>query len=190
MEISSSAIVNTYILVRHAEAAWSEDENRPLSDRGYADAERVANVLDNAPIDLIISSPYLRARETIAPLSQQKNLEVHVEPDLRERKLSTDIVEDFYLAVKQTWADPTFAHPGGESNIQVLERGLVILKRLEEENDGMQIVLSTHGNFLAVLMQHFDPAIDYHFWKAMTFPDIYSLTIAHPEPPLITRLWD
>jgi 2,3-bisphosphoglycerate-dependent phosphoglycerate mutase len=181
--------MNTFYLVRHAEAIWSEDENRPLSCQGHKDSERVADILVKQPIALIYSSPYQRARETIAPLAKRLNLEIQIEPNLRERCLSSENVEDFFPAVEQTWVDPTFAHPGGESNAAVQKRGIAVLARLHEETSSKQIVLSTHGNFLAVLLQYFVPSIDFNFWKSLTFPDIYQLSFLPNGETIILRLW-
>lgn len=182
--------MNTFYLVRHAESIWREDENRSLSSQGSQDAERVADILVEQPIALIYSSPYHRARETIAPLAKQLNLEIQIEPNLRERRLSSENVEDFYLAVEKTWVDPTFAHPGGESNSAVQKRGIAVISRWLDEMSSKHIVLSSHGNFLALLLQHFDPSVDFNFWKSMTFPDIYRLEFSSPEPAVITRLWE
>lgn len=178
-----------YYLVRHVEAIWGADEGRPLSERGRRDAQRVVENLAEYPIDLIYSSPYTRARETITPLSKQLNIPIRIEPDLRERKLSSGVVQDFLHSVEQTWSDPTFAHPGGESNSAVQKRGLAVLSQLQEDSP-KHIVISSHGNLLAVLMQHFDPSIDYQFWKRMTFPDIYQLRISPPGKGDIVRLWE
>lgn len=182
--------MKTFYLVRHAEAIYSQDENRPLSREGRQCAERVADILVEYPIDLIYSSPYARARETISPLSKQLNIPIHIEPDLRERQLSSGVVQDFFHAVEQTWSDPAFAHPGGESNVEVQKRGLTVISQLQDERSSKFIVISSHGNLLAVLLQHFDPSIDYHFWKSMTFPDIYQLTIPSPGTGAIVRLWE
>ncbi len=182
--------MNNFYLVRHAESIWNEDENRPLSGRGRRDAELVADILIGFPIDLILSSPYRRAKETIAPLAKRLNLIIQIEPNLRERCLSSEAIEDFYSAVEQAWADPTFAHPGGESNLAVQKRGLMIISWLQEEISTEHIVLSTHGNLLAVLLQHFDPSIDFSFWKSMTFPDIYQLNISPIGGISILRLWE
>jgi 2,3-bisphosphoglycerate-dependent phosphoglycerate mutase len=180
--------MNTFYLVRHAEAKWSEDENRPLSRNGLQAANRVADILVEYPIDLIYSSPYLRARQTIAPLSERLNLAIHIEPELRERRLSAEVVEDFDLAVEQTWIDPTFAHPGGESNLAVQKRGLEFLSRLQAEKGAKHIVISTHGNLLAVMLQHFEPSFGYEFWNSLTFPDIYRLKISTSGEVAILRL--
>jgi 2,3-bisphosphoglycerate-dependent phosphoglycerate mutase len=67
---------------------------------------------------------------------------------------------------------------------------LAILSQLQGEGNSKHIVISSHGNLLAVLLQHFDSSIDYHFWKMMTFPDIYQLRISPPGIGVIVRLWE
>ena len=45
--------MNTFYLVRHAHADWTPDENRPLSVRGSEDAIRVADVLQQYPLQVV-----------------------------------------------------------------------------------------------------------------------------------------
>lgn len=181
--------MNIFYLVRHAHADWSLDENRPLSVRGQRDAERVAEVLDAFPITAIYSSPARRARQTIAPLASRLSLPIQTEPDLHERLLCAGYVDDFFTAVKATWADLSFAFPGGESNTTAQRRGMVLLNRLLAQHPAEHIVLSTHGNLLALLLQHFDPAVDYEFWRSLTMPDIYELRIGGDSEIAMRRLY-
>jgi 2,3-bisphosphoglycerate-dependent phosphoglycerate mutase len=179
-----------FYLVRHAQADWVPDENRPLSAQGRADADRVADVLWRYPIGLICSSPYRRARETIAPLAARLNLPMRIEPDLRERELGVGPADDFVRAVGTTWRDPAFAYPGGETNEAAQRRGLGVLQRLRREHEGEHIVLSTHGNVLALILQCFRPLVDFAFWQSLTMPDIYELRLAAEREPLTRRLWE
>lgn len=190
--------MNTFYLVRHAHSAWSPDENRPLSDQGLADANRVADILQQFPISMIFSSPYQRARQTITPLAALLDIDVKIEPDLRERFLSDSEVEDFFTAVEATWEDWSYNHPGGESNLVAQERGLTVISGLQEKYNSEHIVLSTHGNLLTLILQHFDPTINYWFWKSLTMPDIYRLSMpqsyielgeTQPGKPVLKRLW-
>jgi 2,3-bisphosphoglycerate-dependent phosphoglycerate mutase len=181
--------MSTFYLVRHAHADWTPDENRPLSARGRADANRVADILQRCPIGVICSSPFCRAYETIAPLAARLDLRVRVEPGLRERRLGGNPVEAFYEAVEATWRDPSFVHPGGESNAAAQERGLAVVRRLWEQHAAEHIVLSTHGNMLALILQRFDPSIDFAFWRSVTMPDIYRLSLAHDGEAGFCRLW-
>lgn len=50
-------------------------------------------------------------------------------------------------------------------------------------------MLATHGNLVALLLQSFDPTIDFAFWQALTMPEVYrmQLTVHHRVQP--QRLW-
>lgn len=181
--------MNTFYLVRHAHADWEPNENRPLSERGLQDANRAAEILQKYPISLIYSSPYLRARQTIARLSSRLDIGVQIERDLRERRLSEGQVADFLRAVEATWEDFSFVHPGGESNSAAQQRGVAVLFRIHQLHQAEHIVISTHGNLLALMLHHFEPSIDFNFWKSMTFPDIYQLKIEADGQSVIRRLW-
>lgn len=181
--------MSVFYLVRHAHADWSPDENRPLSSRGLSDAEQVAQILGNLPINAVFSSPYRRARQTIKPLADRLKLDIHINQDLRERKLAAGQVKDFLQAVERTWLDPMYAHQEGESNSSAQRRGMAVLHRLNEQFTDSHLVLSTHGNLLAVTLQGFDPSIDFAFWKSLTFPDIYQLDFASDCEAIINRIW-
>lgn len=182
--------MTAFYLVRHAHADWTPDENRPLSPRGYEDATRVADVLGQYPVSLIHSSPFRRARQTIAPLATRLRLPVHVEPDLRERRLGNISTGGFLEAVEVTWQNPSFVYPDGESNAAAQKRGLAVVRRLQKRYNADHIVLSTHGNLLALIMQAFDPSIDYAFWKSLTMPDIYTLRFSQVGGVVMQRLWN
>jgi phosphohistidine phosphatase len=63
--------MKTLLLLRHAKSSWKDqdlaDFERPLNDRGRKAAESVGNFLarEDVNIDLVISSPAVRARQTI-----------------------------------------------------------------------------------------------------------------------------
>ncbi len=179
----------TFYLVRHAHAVWTPDENRTLSTRGFQDADRVADILQKYPIAAIYSSPFLRARETIKPLATCLNLPVYIEPDLRERELGDSLSEVFFWAVEKSWQIPSFAYPGGESNAAAQERGVAVIRKIQVHYDAGDIVLSTHGNLMALILQGFDPTIDFAFWKSMTMPDIYALSLDQAGMIGMHRLW-
>lgn len=76
-------------LIRHAHAgsrgAWvGDDRDRPLSDRGRAQADHVADVLADLPIGAVWSSPARRCVETVEPLAATRGLAVRCSPDLEE----------------------------------------------------------------------------------------------------------
>ena len=76
-------------LVRHAEAGArgshpGSDEERPLSERGRAQAESIARYLADRPITRIVSSPSVRTLQTVYPLAEAVGLPVEPLPELAE----------------------------------------------------------------------------------------------------------
>ena len=56
-------------------SAWDgPDEQRPLSKAGRRQAAALAKLLGDEPIGRIVSSPYVRCRETVAPLAERIGL--------------------------------------------------------------------------------------------------------------------
>jgi 2,3-bisphosphoglycerate-dependent phosphoglycerate mutase len=181
--------MNTFYLIRHAHADWEPDENRPLSARGKRDAIRVAEVLSAYPVTKVYSSPYRRALQTVEPLATHLDIPVQIVPELCERNLGRALLGDFNSAVQATWRDPNFSHPGGETNSAAQERGISVINKLQVEYPGADIVLSIHGNLMALVMQYFDPRIDFAFWRSLTMPDVYQLEILRDDKVEILRLW-
>jgi 8-oxo-dGTP diphosphatase len=76
----------TVFLIRHAHAgdrsAWAGDDRlRPLSRRGFAQADAIAKALGEMPITVVRSSPAIRCIQTVAPLARVRM--VPVESDAR-----------------------------------------------------------------------------------------------------------
>jgi 8-oxo-dGTP diphosphatase len=68
-------------LIRHAHAGsrseWEDDDAlRPLSKRGRAQADAIAEALAGAGIDVLWTSRYLRCRQTLEPLAAMLDLPI------------------------------------------------------------------------------------------------------------------
>ena len=77
------------MLVRHAEAVAPsdpryEENDRPLTDAGRRDAERLAGELAAEAADAIYSSPYPRAVQTVEPFARRVGSEISLVDDLHE----------------------------------------------------------------------------------------------------------
>ena len=64
-----------------------------------------------------------------------------------------------------------------------------LVRRLAEQHPAERVVLATHGNLLALVLQHYDPAIGYPFWRSLTMPDIYRLDLCAGGSASIARIW-
>ena len=79
----------TVYLLRHARAgrrsAWKgDDELRPLSKVGRRQAAAIVEVLADADIEQVVSSPYVRCVQSVEPLAKARGLEVEVVDELAE----------------------------------------------------------------------------------------------------------
>jgi 2,3-bisphosphoglycerate-dependent phosphoglycerate mutase len=173
-------------LVRHAHSDWTTDEQRPLSADGLANAERVPDIMKSYPISRIVSSPYRRALQTIEPMAHACGLPIHQDHRLAERKIGQHPNKDFNRVVRYLWLNPRFSFPGGESNTSAQQRGLAFIQSLLNYQQSIpkvtpHIIISTHGNLMTLILQHFYPAVDYKFWSQLSFPDIYRLPVTVSE---------
>ncbi|WP_238655511.1 histidine phosphatase family protein [Paenibacillus piscarius] len=183
-------MATTLYFVRHAHSTYSADEfNRPLSANGEADALRVTELLHHEQINILISSPYKRAIQTIEGLEKPLNTQIIIEDDFRERVLSAEPVPDFRHAVAKVWEDDSFAWPGGESNRVAQKRGVQALYRVLHQYQGNTIAVATHGNLMVLIMNALDMRYDYNFWKQLEMPDIYKLSFHEDQLMGVEHLW-
>ena len=69
------------LVVRHADAlgrhGWRPDDRlRPLTDKGFAQARGLIDLLADHRIELIVSSPAVRCVQTVEPLAAERGLTV------------------------------------------------------------------------------------------------------------------
>jgi len=180
----------TIYLLRHAHAEWREDGDRPLSRDGITAAHLVAEQLSGRPIAAVYTSPSRRSVETVEPLARCLGLRPEVVPDLRERELPAVPREEFEALLREAWSAPDHSPRGGESNVRAQIRGLAVVRTVAERHVGSQVVLATHGNLLALMLNGLDRKFAYEFWRGLSFPDIYQLTFAGAELHRVERVWD
>ena len=107
------SITTTIYMIRHAESPFihGEERTRKLSKDGELDAEKIAKLMLNEKIDVIVSSPFARSIQTIEPIAKIRNLEIEMYEELKERmikgnyKLPWDEVEP---AIKKSLEDQDY----------------------------------------------------------------------------------
>jgi broad specificity phosphatase PhoE len=136
--------VTTLLLVRHAETDWNADgrlqgqTDRPLSDFGRRQAQRLAGELEREEIEAIYSSDLSRARETAEILGERLGLPVALDPELREKDWGT---WEGLTAVERDRVEFV-----GESTEAHQERMLRALRWISDRHPGSGCVLVvTHG---------------------------------------------
>ncbi|TYS67448.1 histidine phosphatase family protein [Sutcliffiella horikoshii] len=183
-------MTNLYF-IRHAHSTYTPDElERPLSEKGYKDAERILDLVQPDDIDVVVSSPYKRAVQTVEGVAQHYELEIEIFEALKERTLTTKPAEDFTAAITKVWEKPNFAWEGGESNMGAQARGVKVTHHLLEKYAGKNVAIGTHGNIMVLIMNYFDKQYDFSFWNSLDMPDIYKLTFDGNLLVEVSRLWE
>ena len=175
------------IFIRHSKIEYTHDDRtRKLSEEGKELVEIVNKVMKNIHIDYIYSSPYRRAIDTIKDVASIRNLEILIDEDLRERKVSDHFIDDFETFALKQWNDFDFKLPFGESLNEVKKRGISAINKIIDRHKNETIVIGTHGTFLAVYLNSLDPNIDFNFWEQIKSPDI--VKVSFTDKPLIEFL--
>lgn len=118
-----SVPMKSIYVVRHCQAAGQEPE-APLTSQGTKDAEAFIDFFRDKKIDVIYSSPFLRAVETIRPFADSVGLKVNPDDRLKERVLSSYPLDDWMAKLEATYHDLDLTLEGGESSREAMRRGV------------------------------------------------------------------
>lgn len=169
------------VLVRHARSCvprpgGPDEYRRPLTAAGLAQAEELVTELADIEPGLVASSPYLRAVQTVEPFARSVGVAVRTEHDLREWDSGLEPTPDFVRHYIESWADPGFARPGGESLHRFTARATAALTSLAERTGAGPVVVGSHGTFVSRALVGFGVAgVDHAFVHAMPMPAVYRI---------------
>ena len=173
-------------LVRHCQSTGQE-ASAPLTAVGQAQAVLLADHLEMLGVDLLVSSPYTRAQQSIAPLAQRLGLPVESEARLAERVLSATPLVQWREAIRQTFVDLDLAWPGGESSRTAMTRGRAAIEALLVRPERALVVV-THGNLMTLILRSFAPQFGFQTWECLSNPDVYCLAV-HGDRVELARTW-
>lgn len=161
-EVHMNNITEVYF-VRHAMPNYNnhDDMLRELTEEGLRDRRLVTEFLAEKAIDIVLSSPYKRAVDTVKEFADIRGLSIHIIDDFRERAVGNDWIEDFDGFVRRQWENFGFSLPGGESLGEVQERNINALKRVLEIYRGKNIVIGSHGTALSTVINYYDSSFGY-----------------------------
>lgn len=149
--------------VRHAEPNYNNHDNalRELSPKGLADRALVTDYLWDKGIAAVLSSPYKRAADTVAPLADALGLPVEPVDGFRERRIDTGWIEDFEAYSRRQWADFGYKRADGESLGEVQRRNIAALEGVLARFPGKTVAVGSHGTALSTILHHFRPEFGY-----------------------------
>lgn len=152
-------------LIRHGETMWNREKRLQghldigLNDNGRRQADLLALHMAQKNLAAIISSDLSRAMDTALPIAKHHELDLQLDPQLRERHygvmqgLSHEEIEKLHPENHQAWKnrDVSFQPKDGESLLQFDGRVVQAARRWAEEFKQYEIALVAHGGVLDCL---------------------------------------
>ena len=151
-----------YLLIRHGQTDWNVSgriqgqSDVPLNAVGEQQVAALAEGLASMPIDAVYTSDLMRARTTAEVMVDPHDLDVQIEPRLREvhfgewEGFTYDELLDRIPGFAEAWdawnADRVHrAPPGGESLLQFSERVAAALEDVRAAHEDGTVALVSHG---------------------------------------------
>ena len=93
--------------------------------------------------------------------------------ELKERKLVASYNRKNYQEVhRKSWIYFSFALPGCESSKDAQKRIMTSLKDIAREHPGEKVLISGHGQLLALLLKHINPNFGFSDQRRLFNPDM------------------
>jgi len=165
--------MTTVYFIRHAQADNSVRDGRvrPLTEKGMRDRALVTAFLQDKGIDAVLSSPFKRAVDTVAPFAEQNDLAIELIEDFRERKSDSDMTSMnrtvFTAFMERQWADFTYTFSDGECLADGQARNIAALHEALAKYKGENIVIGTHGTALSLIINYYDSSYGFADFMAM-----------------------
>lgn len=155
--------MTTIYFVRHAEPNYNnhDDMSRELTNKGLKDRTLVTEFLMDKQIQVILSSPYKRAVDTVRDFAEIKGMDITVIDEFRERKVGNEWIEDFNSFCKKQWENFEYKLSDGESLKEVQDRNIFKLKKVILKYKGKNIVVGSHGTALGTIINYYDKKFEY-----------------------------
>ncbi|WP_339235759.1 histidine phosphatase family protein [Oceanobacillus sp. FSL W7-1281] len=176
----------TIYIIRHCEAA-GQAPDASLTDRGKEQAKELAVFLSGKKVDHIISSPFLRAIQTVEPFAAERELNIETDNRLKERVLSTVSMPDWMDKLEATYTDLDLKYEGGESSKEATRRIMHVVNDLRE-SDAKSSMMVAHGGIISLLLHYYDKSAGFEVWSKLSNPDVYELQISEHHHQL-ERIW-
>lgn len=176
----------TVYLVRHGQTTYNKLWKHqymavPLSERGHAQAEALAQGVKTVPFDVLVSSDITRARETAEHISLATGKEIVFTPLFRELDRPSDIVGKKFLSFKSIWvfaqlylraSNMNWRHKDEENFSEFRDRAHKAIEYLEHA-DADTILVVTHriciSGILAALKCRFACSMHTFVWDCVRF---------------------
>lgn len=150
------------LFTRHGQTDWNVQRKvcgrteAQLTELGREQAAQVGKLAAQAGVDLILTSPMERTRETAAIIAEQVSAPVYVEPLLIEQDFGSfegcSMDDPEYLEKRRNLL---WHFPGGESAVQVMHRAYAVIEKVRAAYPEHTVLLVTHGCFCRAAYTYF-----------------------------------
>jgi broad specificity phosphatase PhoE len=149
--------VTTLLLARHGESDWNRARrwqgfaDRPLTERGKAQAAALAERLERFPLDAVYSSDLARATSTAEAVAEAQGLEVVQLRGLREidvgewQGLTRDEAESRFPDGFRRWQAGGTGWEKGETYGEMSARVLEAVGGITGDHEGGRVLIVSHG---------------------------------------------
>lgn len=160
-------------LTRHGQTVWNHRDvvcgrtDIPLTEKGLAQARDLAERVAKTKVDLILSSPLIRAQQTAQVVAGRIGAPVVVEPLLLEQDFGDyEEVDRFDPEYMEYRKDFFRRFPGGgESVALVANRAYQVIELVREKYAGHTVLLVSHGAFCRAFNTWFVDTPNESFYK-------------------------
>ena len=164
--------MTTVYFIRHAQAdnTLRDGRIRPLTDKGMNDRTLVTEFLRDKNINIVLSSPFKRAIDTVADFAEKSGLGIETIEDFRERKSDIDFASvnfDFEAFMERQWSDFSYTYSDGECLSEVQNRNIAALNAVLKKHNGKNIIIGTHGTALSTIINYYDHTYGFTDFMAM-----------------------
>jgi broad specificity phosphatase PhoE len=158
--------VTIILLARHGESDWNAERrwqghaDRPLTERGRAQAQALAERLAEIALDGVYASDLERARATADVVARSQGLGVTVLPALREvdvgswSGLTRDEARERFPADYRRWLESGPGWTDGETYEAMSERVLAAVRRLISTHPDGRLLVVSHGGPIRAVHAH------------------------------------
>ncbi len=152
------------LLIRHALPIRVEGADGPadppLSETGHRQSEALVRWLEPEPLDALVVSPMVRARETAAPLAAARRLEAVVHEGVAEFDKDADSyvpMEELKAAGDPRWQEIVDGGYFGDGALTPEQFQTTVVDAVEEvvaDNAGRTVAVVCHGGVVNAYVAH------------------------------------
>lgn len=171
-------------LVRHAESEGNigttqQGPSTPLSEQGIEQTKSIAQRFEKISVDIILSSPQIRAKHTAEAIAAAVEKEIEFTDLLVERKKPSaiigldrtspefDTIED---TVRENFHNTEWRHSDEENFVDLKLRAATLLNKAANMHED-KIVMVSHGVFMTMIFAYVI------FGEALTSQEFWSLFV-------------